>query len=385
MNFDFTEEQRVFRDSARRFLHDSYTFEKRQSIVHDDAPFCAETWRACADLGWLCLPFSEQHGGLGGDILDTVILFEELGRQLVIEPFLETLILAGGVLRRCPVASTEGLLGALMEGQLQGAFAHGEISQRNFNGVRYARAEESPQGFRLRGKKVVVHNALAADVIIVSASLGGGSELGLFLVRPGDTGVGLHGYPTIDGRAAGDITLNDVEVPTNRLLARGPTAEIVLEQVHGEALLALSADMIGSMDTLIDRTIEYTKERRQFGSRLVDFQVLRHRMVDMFVAKELATSLCYAAATKARDGATDARRFAAAAKAKADKSAKLVAHAAIQLHGGIATTDELAIGHHLKRITVHEQRFGSTQDQLKAFRHLAGSDTALPSSIKKVA
>ncbi|MEM9397531.1 MAG: acyl-CoA dehydrogenase, partial [Pseudomonadota bacterium] len=263
--------------------------------------------------------------------------------------------------------SSVQLLQELMAGKLQGAFAHTEAVSLGSEPALLTRAEKQGNAYKLNGRKVVVHNLGSADVMVVTAKLSH-DELALFLLRPDDKGVSLRTYPTIDGRTAGDISLKNVEVDESRLLFVGEAAETVLRQVQADAMLAMSADMVGSMNTLLERTVNYTKERRQFNSRLVDFQVLRHRMVDMFVATELATSLLYAAAMKVRDGAPDAYQIAAAAKAKADKSAKMVAHSAIQLHGGIATTDELPIGHHLKRITVHEQRLGNTRTQLHRFQ-----------------
>lgn len=384
MNFEFSEEQRAFRDSARRYLSESYDFETRQKIIRSEDPFSAQVWDTCAELGWFYLPFPEHQGGLGGSILDSVLLFEELGRQLVVEPFLETLVLTGGLLSRCESESSNQLLGELMSGKLQGAFAHTEAISLGSAPALSTRAEKKGSQYKLNGRKIVVHNVGAADVIIVSAKLDR-DELALFLLRADDAGLSLQNYPTIDGRTAGDISFKNLEVDEDRLLFRGEMAETVLKQIQADAMLAMSADMVGSMNTLLERTVNYTKERRQFNSRLVDFQVLRHRMVDMFVATELATSLLYAAATKVRDGAPDAFQIAAAAKAKTDKSAKMVAHAAIQLHGGIATTNELPIGHHLKRITVHEQRFGNTRTQLSRFQSPPGAKTDATIPTMKVA
>ncbi|MEL7045717.1 MAG: acyl-CoA dehydrogenase, partial [Pseudomonadota bacterium] len=335
--------------------------------------------------GWLYAPFAEDRGGLGGSVIDTLILFEELGRQLVVEPFLESLVLTGGVLSRCESDSATERLSSMMEGELQGALAHTEPGVRSLQLPPASVAERHGHGYRLRGKKTVVFNAEAADVIIVTVTLADSNDLGLFLLESGDPGLAMQSYSTIDGRTAADLSFSALEVPAGNLLASGDSARKLLETVRAEALLACCADMLGSMNALLSGTIAYTRERQQFGSPLVDFQVLRHRMVDMYVATELTTSLLYAAAMKLRDQAPDALSIAAAAKVKADRSAKFVAHSAIQLHGGIATTDEFAVGHHLKRITVHEQRFGSTESQLQDFQRYGDRTAELPIPRKKVA
>ncbi|MEM1404881.1 MAG: acyl-CoA dehydrogenase [Pseudomonadota bacterium] len=384
MNFEFSEEQRAFRESVRRYLTDNYSFEKRRDIVRNDAFFSHEHWQDTAQLGWLYLMFAEEHGGLGGDALDSVLLFQELGRSLVVEPFLETLVLAGGILRRVSTTVAEAQLTKLMNGQLQGALAHSEIGCRGLRQSPNTRARRLENHYLINGAKAVVHNAANADLTFVTAQMENGT-VAIFEVHRDDPGVGIHAYATIDGRGAADLTLTDTQLPLDRRVASGEKATVILQEIQSDAIIASGADMLGSMNTLLESTVEYTAQRKQFGSRLVDFQVLRHKMVDMFIAIELATSLLYAAAIKVRDGSPDAAAMAAAAKAKVDKSAKFVAHTAIQLHGGIATTNELAIGHHLKRIAVYEQRFGSSTSQLRQYHQLTAGAPSDEGLMEKVA
>lgn len=372
MNFEYNEDQLVLKDSVSKYLQDNYEFESRQKIVNSNEPFSSQIWSECADLGWLYMPFTEQQGGIGGTPVDTMLLFEELGRFLVIEPFLETMVLVGGILKRVPSEFSADKIEALMAGQLQGALAHFEAASRGEISNIEATALNLEDGYSINGRKSVVYNAQQADLLFVTAKLSESGDIGIFALSKEDfSKIKLRAYPTVDGRSAADIDLIDIHVNQSQLISSGAAAIEILEEVFDEAHLALASEMVGAMDELLKATVEYTKERKQFGTTLSSFQVLQHTMADMFMAKELARSLMYAAAIKLRDGSPDARSFVAAAKVKADLSAKQVAHGAIQLHGGIATTDELNVGHYLKRITVASQIFGNTGFHLKRYANSA--------------
>ena len=370
MNFEYSEDQQVFKDSVIKYLQDQYDFEKRQSIVKSDEAFDQNIWAQTAELGWLYMPFSEEQGGFDGSAVDTILFFEQFGKHLVVEPYLETLVLTGGVLRRVENNLSEQYLSRLMVGELQGAVAHFEAQSRGDLTRISTSAVGQGEGYVLNGKKAVVYNAPEAQLLIVSALLPDDRGMGLFLVEADVEGLVLQSYPTVDGRVAADICLQGVMAPSASLLAEGDQAASILEDIYNEALLALTAEMVGAMDVLLQTTVDYTKERKQFGAPISKFQVLQHCMVDMYMAAELARSLMYAAAIKMRDGDSDASAFVSAAKAKADKCAKQVAHSAVQLHGGIATTEELNVGHYLKRITVAANLFGSTQYHLQRYQRL---------------
>ena len=370
MNFNFSEDQILFNDSVCKYLTDQYDFESRQAIVAGEAPFDPSVWRQCTQMGWLHLLFSEEQSEVGGTPVDTISLFEALGKHLVVEPFLETLILFGGVLRRVSPSQVADNIDQLLAGELQGALAHFEANSRGNLSVIATRAEHCQKGYRINGRKSVVYNASGAELLVVSARVAESGNLALFLVHNGIKGLALQTYTTVDGRQAAEVELSDVELEPHQLLAVGEQAMSILESVYDEALLALTAEMVGAMDSLLTTTVEYAEQRKQFGSAIGKFQSLQHQMSDMFMAVELSRSLMYAAAIKLRDGAADARAFIAAAKVKADKCAQQVAHSAVQLHGGIATTDELNVGHYLKRITVITQLFGSTQYHLRRFQQL---------------
>lgn len=368
MNFEYSADQQAFQESVIKFLQQEYDFEQRQKIQADDAAFSKDMWKTCAELGWLSLPFDEAVGGFGGSAVDTILLFEELGNHLVLEPFMETLVQLGGVLQASQHPQRLAYIEQLMSGALQGAFAHSEPYQDGFDKPLNTKAEAMEGGYQLNGVKSVVYNAAAAELFVISAELDGAKAL--FLVPAETEALAMKSYTTVDGREAAELKLDHVLVTEDSLLAQGDEAESILNTVLDNTLLAQVAEMVGAMQVLVDTTVEYTKERKQFGVPLSFFQVLQHKMVEMFMATELARSLMYAAAIKLRDGADDARAYVAAAKVKADKGAQLVAQLAVQLHGGIGTTDELKVGHYLKHIEVLTKQFGASRTHVNRYQQL---------------
>ncbi|BFM13972.1 acyl-CoA dehydrogenase family protein [Maricurvus nonylphenolicus] len=368
MNFEYSADQQAFQESVIKFLQQEYDFEQRQKIQASDAAYSDSIWKTCAELGWLSLPFEEAVGGFGGSAVDTVLLFEELGKHLVLEPFMETLVQLGGVLQASQHPQRATYIEQLMSGELQGAFAHSEPYQNGFDNTLNTKATKLDNGYQLNGCKSVVYNAAAAELFVFSAELDGSKAL--FLVPAGTEALSQKGYTTVDGREAAELSLVNVLVAEDSLLATGAEAESILNRVLDNTLLAQVAEMVGAMQVLVDTTVEYTKERKQFGVPLSFFQVLQHKMVEMFMATELTRSLMYAAAIKLRDDSDDARAYVAAAKVKADKGAQLVAQFAVQLHGGIGTTDELKVGHYLKHIEVLTKQFGATRNHVSRYQKL---------------
>ena len=368
MNFEYSQDQLTFRESVIKFLQQEYSFEARQKILKSDAAYSERIWESCADLGWLSLPFDEELGGFGGTAVDSILLFEELGKHLVTEPFMETMLQVGGILQACRHPQRLDYIEKLMAGELQGALAHSEPYQAHFEQGLRTRATELDGGYQLRGIKSLVYNATAADIFIISAELEG--DKALFLVPADQEGLSVKGYDTVDGRQAGELELDAMWVAQEDLLAAGSDAVAILNSILDKTLLAQVAEMVGAMQILLDTTVDYASERKQFGVTLSFFQVLQHKMVEMFMATELVRSLMYAAAIKLRDGTDDARAYVAAAKVKADKGARLVAQFAVQLHGGIGTTDELKIGHYLKHIEVLIHQFGATQSHISRYQSL---------------
>ncbi len=370
MNFEYSEEQKLFQDSITRYLSENYMFEQRQNIVKSSELYSKEVWAEAADLGWLSLLFPEDVGGFDGGPIEIMLMFERFGRHLVIEPFLETLVLFGGVLRRVNTPEAKSLIARIMTGDLQGTLAHFEGGRRGSTDSIHTKAITTEDGYELCGTKTVVYNAGSAEYFIVSAMIEESEALGLFLVSKQSIAENINSYKTVDGRDAAEISLTNLKLLKDALLSSGSESVSILMAVFDDAHIAMTAEAVGAMDVLLNSTIEYTKQRKQFGVPISKFQVLQHRMANMFMAQELAKSLMYAAAIKLRDGHSEARAFVSGAKAKADKSAQYVAHSAIQLHGGIATTDELNIGHYLKKITIASQLFGSTKFHISRFREL---------------
>ncbi len=375
MHIEFTEEQRMLRDSADKYLRDNYSFDKRQRIAKSGEGFDRERWQTFAELGWLAMTLPEEYGGLEGGALESMILCETLGHHLVLEPYLETIVLTAGLIASAgQVACKEKYLPGMAEGRIQGALATSEPgAQSNLFHVS-TRAQECPEGYRIDGEKCVVFNGPAADVFVVSArtadEVHSPEGISLFAVDAQSVGVQRRDYPTYDGRHACELTLENVVVPAEALLGDAGQGGVILEQGVQQGLLALCAEAVGAMDALLQATIEYTKQRKQFGQPIADFQVLRHRMVDMFMEIELSRSLLLATAAKLDERSEDVQRMVSALKAHIGKSSRYVGQNAIQLHGGIGMTDELSVGHYFKRLTVIENLYGARDYHLGHYKDL---------------
>jgi alkylation response protein AidB-like acyl-CoA dehydrogenase len=357
MNFSLSDEQQMLADSARRFVQGGYQPDS--------------LWRRFAELGWLALPFDEDDGGLGAGLVETMVLLEELGRGGVVAPYLATVVLGGGVLRRADAARRARYLPDLMAGDLQLALAVDE-QERVFAPENTAlQAREEGGGFVLSGRKIVVLNGDQADRILVLARTGGepGDQQGLslFLLDPHSPGVTLTPHRLVDGHRAARLGLEGVRLPADALILEKDAAFEPVRQVLDEAILALGAEAVGALSVLLDDTVEYSKTRKQFGVPIGSFQVLQHRMADMFMALEQTRSLLLAATLKIVEGHDDARQAVHALKARIGGAGRHIAQEAVQLHGGMGMTDELAVGHYFKRITAMDGLFGVADQHLAAF------------------
>ena len=341
-----------------------------------------------ADLGWLALPFSEDEGGLGGSPVDTMIVMEQFGRGLVLEPYFASIVAGGAALRRGGSATLrQEILPGVIDGTSQLAFAHSEPEARFDLDYVATTARADGDGFVLNGAKSFVLNGATASHLVVSARTSGEAAhargISVFLVDANSRGVELQSYPTVDGMRASEVTLRDVRVPARRLLGGLDQGFDVVNAVANESILALAAEAVGAMEVLYKDTVEYTQQRVQFDHPLSDFQVLQHRMVDMFVEFELVKSLLYRTtllATRAKgEGAADSGRIAEAQRAvhalkyMVSKSGTFIGENAVQLHGGMGMTDELAVSHYFKRATLIESAFGSTDHHLARYEALSPS------------
>jgi len=373
MDFSFSEEQTLLSDSIERFVQNDYAFEDRQKLIRTESGFGADNWQTFAELGWLGVPFPEADGGFGGSAVDTMILMEQFGKGLVVEPYLASIILAGGALGIAGSSDQkERLLSGLIDGSKQAALAFAEPQGRFNLADLTTTAAADGDGFRLDGYKCVVLNGPAADFFVVSARTGGGQRdqdgVSLFIVPADAPGVSRRDYPTVDGFRASEVTFEDVRLEEHALLGTQGGGYPIIEQVIDQGILAVGSEAVGCMEVLYKTTVEYCKTREQFGQPIGKFQVLQHRMVDMFMEHEQSKSLMYMAAMRMDEGYGDeAKKAVSAFKVQVGKSGRFVAQNAVQLHGGMGMTDELNVGHYFKRLTMIDTLFGNVDFHLKRF------------------
>ena len=376
MDFDLTDEQRLLKDSVDRLIADQYQFEQRKKYMAEPAGWSQSIWSQLAELGLLGLPFPEAQGGFGGGAVETMIVMEAFGRGLVLEPYYPTVILGGGLLRRAASdAQRAALVPLVVSGAMKLAFAHIERHSRYDLANVTTTARKDGDGYVLDGAKSVVLHGDCADRILVTARTGGSQRdrggVGLFLVDPSASGVSRRGYPTQDGLRAAELTLSGVRVPADGVF--GTDCLPAIEHAVDEAIAALCAEAVGTMQAMHDTTLEYLKTRQQFGRPIGSFQVLQHRSVDMLVALEGARSMAmFAAVTAGEDDATERQRAISAAKIQIGRSGKHIGQEAIQLHGGIGMTQEYKVGHFFKRMTMIDQMFGDADVHTAKLARLGG-------------
>lgn len=369
MDIQFTEEQELLRSSIQRLLRDQYDFEARRKIVADEQGFSRKQWDAFADLGLLAAPLSEEAGGLGGGPLSTMIIAHEFGRHLVVEPFVETVVLAGGLIEQVGTAEQkQGFIHDIVDGKKIWALAWTEKGSRFDLANVATTARREGEDYVLSGEKTSVIAAPWADYFIVSARTSGNRRdhggVSLFAVDRHAAGVDLKSFKTVDARRAAEISLRNVRA---QLLGNEGGGVAALEACRDRAIGALCAEAVGAMGELNSATLEYSKTRKQFGVTIGSFQVLQHRMVDMFIAHQEALSLMQHLNLSIQDGETGLSRLASGAKTKIGYAAKFVADQAVQLHGGMGMTDELSVGDYFKRLTMLDQLLGDSDYHLQRF------------------
>lgn len=372
MEFTFSEEQNLLRESVRRFVENNYGLETRIKQSGEGDGFSREHWKTFAELGWLALPFAEEDGGIDGSAVETSIIMEEFGKGLVLEPYLATIIMAGTALRTAANAEQkEKYIADIIEGKLLASFAFVEKAARYNLDFVETRAEKNGDNFVISGTKSMVYNANVADFIIVVARTSGDTAdekgLSLFIVPTDSQGLSLENYPTVDGYQASEVKLDNVEVPGSSLLGEQDQGLDILKTVMDEAIIAVCSEAVGAMELLYKDTVEYTKQRVQFDHPLSDFQVLKHRMVDMFIETEQSRSLLMKATQEMAEESENARKTIHGLKVMIGSAGKFVGENAVQLHGGMGVTEELRVGHYFKRLTVINTLFGNADYHLDAF------------------
>ena len=375
MDFNFNEEQTLIQSQVAQFIQRDYEWEKRQVLVASDLGFSNENWKTFAELGWLGISLSEKSGGFGGSALESMIIMEEFGKGLVVEPFLETVILCAGLIDSCGNEEQKAdLLGPVISGEMHLALGFTEPQSRfNLDDVT-TEAKKKNGDYLLSGFKSVVMNGPNADKLIISARTSGKQDdkegISLFVIDRNLEGVSLRNYPTVDGRRASEVTLENVIIPSSSLLSEEGKGFQHLEGAIDRATLAICAEAVGAMEVLYKTTVEYTKTREQFGQAIGKFQVLQHRMVDMFMEYEQSKSLLYMATIKNVEGSKDAKKAISGLKYQVGKAAKFIGQQSVQLHGGMGVTEELNVGHFFKRLTTVITIFGNTDYHLKRYSQL---------------
>ncbi len=364
MDFSLNDTQSMLADSIERFVVNDYDFETRQKYSASDVGYSREVWSTFAELGWTAVPFSEEDGGFDGGAVDMMIVMERLGRGLVVEPYLANVVLAGGVLKRAAgPAERERWLHPVIAGELQATLAFVE-PQAGYDiaNVETTAAREG-DAWRLDGRKGYVLNGRNADLIIVPARTAGAADdrdgITLFAVESGAAGLDIRDYPTVDGHQAAELTLDNVTVADDQRLGEIGSGFPALDAAIDDATLAVSAEAVGIMDAMKDKTVEYSKNRIQFGVPIGSFQALQHRMVDMLTDCEQSRSLLMWAAMVSDAGGADAKRAISSIKYKVGTTGRRVGEEAVQLHGGMGVSWELDIAHYFKRLIAIGQILGN--------------------------
>ena len=372
MNFELSDEQRMIQQNVERFVEDNYDLNTRVALSSKSPGFSTEYWQSMAELGWLGLPFEEEDGGFGGNQIDVLVVMEQFGRGLVLEPYLASIVMGGGALKRGgSEALKREMLPGVIEGSLQLAFAYAEMQSRFDLDDVMTSARKEGENFILNGQKSMVQNAETADQIVVTARTSGGQigqqGITLFLIAADAEGLTRDNFPTVDGLRASEITLENVSVGAERILGKVDQGFNILQSVANDAMLALGAEAIGAMEVLYKDTVDYTQQREQFDHPLSEFQVLQHRMVDMFMEYEQCKSLLYRATMETIQDPEAAQRTIHALMHLIGKSGLFIGENAVQLHGGMGMTEELRIGHYFKRLLAIDATFGNADYHLQKF------------------
>ena len=376
MDFSFSDEQTLLQESVSRFITNDYGFESRQKHSRSDSGYSLENWQTFAELGWLGVPFSENHGGFGGGAVETMLMMEEFGKGLVVEPYLATVVACGSALNGFGSEDQKSsFIPEIIDGSKLWALAFAE-PQGRFNLADLTTTATASNGsYLLSGHKSVVINGPNANFFIVSVRTSGEQRdetgVSLFIIPSDAKGLSRRDYPTVDGQRASELILDNVELDEASRLGEEGQGLNILQQAIDFATLAIGSEAVGCMEVLYKDTVEYCKNREQFGQPIGKFQVLQHRMVDMFMEHEQSKSLMFMAAMRWDEGyGAEAQKAVSAFKVQVGKSGKFVGQSAVQLHGGMGMTDELNIGHYFKRLTIIDTMFGNVDHHLKRFGSL---------------
>ena len=362
MNLDYNDEQNMLREQIQKFCESEYDFYKREEIVKSSNDFDENVWNLFAEQGWLSMPFSEQSGGLGFGPIELSILFEEFGKALVIEPYLSTVVLSGTLLDKSTFSEKNDLIEKICTGSIHISLAYAEVD----NGYDYLSPSTTLDSkFALNGTKTLVLNGSNAEKIIVTCT--NDDTLNIVVLDANTSGVSINSFSTVDGQSCSEISFENVKLDKSNIISTGNDAENLLKETINLATLCICAEAVGCMESCYHKTLEYTKGREQFGQPISGFQVLQHRMVDMFIESELAKSLLIKAMLEVNNRSDEMYKHVSALKSYVGKSGKLSAKEAVQLHGGMGVSEEMMIGHYLKKMISIDALFGNADYHLKTF------------------
>lgn len=372
MDFSISEEQSMLAESVARFIDDNYDFETRMKIAEGEAAFSDEIWRSCAELGWTAVPFDEDDGGLSGGPVELMLMMGEFGRGLFVEPFLANVVLAGGVLKRLATPEQkERWLAGIIDGSIQAALAFAEPQARFDIADVATRARADGDDWVLDGHKTLVLNGGDASLLIVPARTGGERAdtdgITLFAIAADSAGVRRRSYKTVDACGAAELVLDGVRVPAAGVLGEVGDGYACLRDVIDEATLAVGAEATRIMRVMHDKTVEYSKQRMQFGVPIGSFQALQHRMVDTLIDCEQTHSLMLWATMLAAERDEGAAQAVSALKYQVGTAGMQVAQEAVQIHGGMGVTWEMDIAHYFKRMTAISILFGNADYHLDRY------------------
>jgi pimeloyl-CoA dehydrogenase small subunit len=376
MDFNFTDEQTMLRDSIAKFVAAEYDFDKRKAILKSADGWSKKAWATFAELGLMAAPLPEEYGGLGGGPIDTLVIMEEFGKGLVVEPWLQTVVIGGGFLKHAgSEAQKQEHLAAIASGERIVAFAYAEPKGRYNLSDLSTMAKKDGAGYVINGHKAVVIGAPQADHLIVTARTAGGQRdakgVSAFIVPKNAKGVTTRDYATIDGFRASEVYFENVSVGADALIGAADGALPLVEKVVDEAIAGLCAEAVGTFRLMHSLTLEYARQRKQFGVAIGSFQVLQHRMVDMFMATEQSISMAYMATLKLGESDAERAKAVSAAKVQIGKSGRFIGQAAVQIHGGMGVTEEMRVGHYFKRATMIDAQFGNVDHHVKKFTNLS--------------
>ena len=361
MNLNYSEEQTMLREQIQKFCESEYDFYKREDVVKSDKDFDENVWSLFAEQGWLSMPFSEESGGFGFGPVELSVLFEEFGKALVIEPYLATVVLSGTLLDKSNFSGKIDVIEAICTGSMHVSLAYAEAAKS----YDYSSPSCEVSDMKLNGTKTLVLNGSNAAKVIVTCMHN--NELALVLVDANSDGISQNNFATIDGQSCSEITFENVAISEDSIIASGEEASLLLADTLNLATLCVGAEAVGCMTSCYLKTVEYTKGRDQFDQPISNFQVLQHRMVDMFIESELAKSLLFKAMLEVDADSDEKYKHVSALKAHVGKSGKISAQDAVQLHGGMGVSEEMMIGHYLKKMISIDALFGNADHHLGLF------------------